>query len=321
MPFITTHSHFAKKVLEKTDTTITNAFKKKQNMYELFAQGFDPFIFYEFFKLKKVDLQGHCHRKDTDTFFLNFIKKIKEKNLQQDPSVLASLYGHLTHYVLDSTIHPFIVYKTGEYRKEKPETLKYNGLHNKMEMQIDAFLYEQQYHLPYKNFKIHKHLITREKFNKNLMNLLNEIYQETFSIKNGGEKYQKGCNIMYFSYKFLIVDKTGIKKFFYRLFDKITPKKENVYENFSAHITHINSSIFNNEHKAWYNPWNKKESTESFFDLYDKALDTCTSLFEATYKFINNEISEIEYKKVLKDNSYLTGLSWHIKGDIQYLEF
>lgn len=321
MPLITTHNYFAKEVSKKTNTSISNTFKEKQNLYELFAQGFDPFIFYEFFKLKKYDLQGFSHRNNTNTFFLNFIKKIKEKNLENNPSVLAALYGHLTHYVLDSTTHPFTVYKTGEYKKEKPETRKYNGLHNKMEMHIDAYLFEQQNHLPYKYFKIHKYLITKEKFDKNLMNLLNEIYQETFLVKNGGKKYQKGCKIMYYSYKFLIVDKTGIKKFFYHLFDKITPKKEGVYENFSTHITQIDSSIFNNEHKIWYNPWNKKESTESFFDLYNKAIDICTALFEATYKFINSQITEKEYKKFLKDKSYLTGLSWHIKKDIKYLEF
>lgn len=321
MPLITTHNYFAKEVLEKTNTSITNTFKDKQNFYELFAQGFDPFIFFEFFKLKKFDLQGYCHRNDTDTFFLNYIRKIKEHNFQNTPSVLAALYGHLTHYILDSTAHPYIVYKTGEYKKERPETLKYNGLHNKMEMQIDAYLYEQKNQLPYKSFKIHKKLITKEKFDKTLLNLLNEIYLETFSIENGGNKYQKGCSIMYNSYKFLIVDQTGIKKFFYHLFDKITPKKEGVFENFSTYVNNIDRNILNEDHKTWYNPWNKKESTESFFDLYDKALNTCVTLFEATHKFINNQISEEKYKKILKDNSYVSGLSWHNKGDIKYLEF
>lgn len=321
MPLITTHNYFAKDVFKNSNKDITDTFKEKQNIYELFAQGFDPFIFYEFFKPKKFDLQGYCHKNDTDTFFLNYIKKIKEHSLQNNPSVLAALYGHITHYILDSTAHPYIVYKTGEYKKEKPKTQKYNGLHNKMEMQIDAYLYEQRTALPYKNFKIHKHLITKEKFDKQLLKLLNEIYRETFNILEGGDKFQKGCHIMYNAYKFLIVDKTGIKKYFYRLFDKITPKKKGVYEYFSAHVTNINPTIFNNEHHTWYNPWNKMPSTESFFDLYEKALEKGKLLFEATHKFINNQMTEEEYKKVLKDYSYVTGFSWHIKGEVKYLEF
>lgn len=322
MPLITTHNYFAKDVFNNCTKKITNTFKEKKNLYELFAQGFDPFIFYEFFKIKKHDLQEYCHYNNTDTFFLNFIKYIKINKLQKNPIVLASLYGHLTHYILDSTTHPYIIYKTGEYKKEKPETIKYNGLHNKMEMEIDAFLYKQKEKKPFKNFKIHKHLITKEKLDKELINLLNKTYKETFSIENGGNKYQKGCQYMYYAYKFLIVDQTGIKKFFYQLFDKMTPKKEGVYANYSSHINNSHTSIFNNEHHTWNNPFDKKiKSNESFFDLYNKALKECIALFEATHTFIQNKMTEEEYKKVLKDKSYATGLSWHIKKDMKYLEF
>lgn len=322
MPLITTHNYFAKDVFNGSKKEITKTFQEKQKLYELFAQGFDPFIFYEFFKIKKYDLQEYCHYNNTDTFFLNFIKNIKEKKLENHPSILASLYGHLTHYVLDSTTHPYIIYKTGEYRKEKPKTLKYNGLHNKMELEIDYFLYEQREHKPFKNFKIHKHLITKEKLNKELINLLNKTYKETFSIENGGEKYQKGCKNMYYSYKFLIVDQTGIKKFFYQLFDKMTPKKEGIYANYSSHIRNVDSSLFNNDHHLWNNPFDKTiTSNESFFDLYNKALKDCITLFEATHKFLHNKIAEEEYKKILKDKSYASGLSWHIKEEMKYLEF
>lgn len=321
MPLITTHNYFAKDVFNKSKKEITNTFREKQNLYELFAQGFDPFIFYEFFKIKKYDLQKYCHYNETDTFFLNLIKYIKQKKLENNPTILASLYGHLTHYMLDSTAHPYIVYKTGEYEKEKPETLKYNGKHNKMEMEIDAYFYEQKEQKPFKNFKIQKYLITKENFDKDLLNLLNEVYEETFPIPNGGDKYQKGCKNMYYAYKFLIVDQTGIKKFFYHLFDKITPKKEGVYENYSNHITNIDIAILNKEHHTWHNPWNNEPNTKSFFDLYNDALENCIVLFEATYNFLQNKITEEEYKKVLKDKSYVTGLSWHSKGDMKYLEF
>ena len=321
MPLITTHNFFANTVFLDTPKEVTRTFEEKKNFYELFAQGFDPFIFYEFFKLKKQDLQEYCHYNKTDTFFLNFIRLIKEKHLEKNPSVLASLYGHLTHYVLDSTAHPYIVYKCGQYFKEKPETLKYNGRHNKMEMEIDAYLYEQKYHKPYRNFAIHKHLITKEKWDKELIPLLNEVYEMTYPIKNGGNKYKKGCKNMYYSYKFLITDKTGIKKKVYKLVDRLTKNKKGVYENYSTYVSSVDSSIFNNEHLVWLNPWNKTESIESFFDLFEKAKKHCIELFIETHKYLHNEITEEEYKKTLKDNSYVTGFSWHTKAEMKYLEF
>lgn len=322
MPLITTHNYFANEVFAKTTKKITDTFKDQKNIYELFAQGTDPFIFYQFFHPQKIDYQHLCHTKDTDTFFLQFIKKSKEKNLVTNPSILAALYGHLTHYVLDSTLHPYIVYKTGFYNKKNPNTIKYNGLHNKMEIEIDAYLYEQKEQKPFKNFKIHKHLITKEKLDKNLVNLLNEIYNEIYSIHDGGDKYQKGCRIMYNSYKFLIEDKTGIKKQIYKLVDKVSPKKEGIFANYSTHITKIDSSILNKEHKIWNNPCDKRiSSNKSFFDLYNQALEECILLFDATDKFIHNQISEKEYKNILKAKSYLSGLSWKDTKEIQYLEF
>ncbi len=321
MPNITTHNQFAKDVFDKSKIEIIGTFSDKKNFYELFAQGFDPF-FFGLAIFKKDNFSNYCHNNYTDTFFLNFIEIIKKKKLQKDPSILAALYGHLAHYVLDSTCHPFIVYKTGEYDKKKPETLKYNGKHTNMEMQIDAYIYEQKTNKKFKNFKIHKHLITKERFNKTLLSTLNEVYKKTFNIEKGGNKYQTGCRRMCLAYKYLIKDSTGIKTRIYQCIDKFTPKKYGVYEYFSSHITKIDFNIFNTNHKTWHNPWDKKrKSTESFFDLYNKALDLCIELLEATHKYLNNKISETEYKKVLKDNSYVTGFSWKMKNEMKYLEF
>lgn len=322
MPLITTHTYFAKDILLKLKTEITSTFKDKKNIYTLFAQGFDPFIFYEFFKLRKYKLQEYCHYTHTDTFFLNLINKIKEKNLHNDATTLAILYGHLCHYILDSIMHPYIVYKTGIYYKEKPETKKYKGLHNELEMQMDAYMYERKNNTPFKNFKIHKHLITKEKLSKEIINLLNETYEETFNIKKGGTKYCIGCKNMYYSYKFLIEDKTGLKKKIYRLIDKITSTKEKPYEHFSSHITTINKNYLNEEHNTWINPWNKeKTSNSSFLDLYEQAIEEGIKLLTATHQFLNNQISIADYKKILKDNSYLTGLPWHLNLETKYLEF
>lgn len=321
MPLITTHNYFANEVLEASNIKSKQLIKEKHTIYELFAQGFDPLFFYEFLPFRQK-IGNYCHQNHTDEFFTNFIKLIKKNNAKNNPSILASLFGHLTHYCLDSTAHPYIIYKTGEYNKTKPKTIKYNGKHTKMEWQIDAFLYNQKTKKEFAKFKIHKHLITKEKLDKLLLQILNQNYKEILNIKKGGTKYQQGCRLMYYTYKFLIVDTTGLKAKIYKLIDKLTPKKYGVYENYSSHITYIDTSIFNEEHKLWLNPWNNKvSSTESFFDLYEKAKKTCLELFSATELFLDDNIGEEEYKKILKDKAYNTGLSWKIKKEIKYLEF
>lgn len=322
MPLISTHNYFANDVFKKSSKEITDQFKENKEIFELFAQGFDLFHFYEFFRFKKYNLSDCFHETNTDTYFLTLIKNIKKNKLTQNNEILASLYGHLSHYVLDSNCHPFIIYKSGIYNKQKSDTLKYNGLHTSMEMQIDAYLYESRTQKKFKNFKIHKNLITRKKLSRDLLNLLNNTYKQVHNIDNSGIKYQKGHKIMYYSYKYLIEDPTGIKTTLYKFIDILTPKKEGIFKNYSSHITKINQSIFNNEHNIWYNPWLKNEtSTESFFDLYNKSLEECIILFEKTDLFIHNKINENEYKKYLKDKSYVSGLPWNQKETLKHLEF
>ena len=120
-----------------------------------------------------------------------------------------------------------------------------------MEMQIDAYFYESKNHKKFKNFKIHKHLVTKDKLSKELIDLLNKTYKETHNIDNGGKKYQIGQRNMYYSYKFLVEDSTGIKTKLYKMIDFFTPKKEGVFASYSSHITHIDDTIFNNEHQVW----------------------------------------------------------------------
>ena len=321
MPLITTHNYFAKEVFHKSKKEITNTFQDHLKVYELFAQGFDLFIFYDFFKWKKENLSNYFHTKKTDLFFIELAKFIKKEKKTHNSELLAALYGHLTHYILDSHCHPFIVYKSGIYDSKKKETYKYNGQHVFMEMQIDQYFYTKETNNQFKNFKIHKHLIPIKKLSNDLINDLNFIYKKTFNIENGGNKYNSGLKTMYYSYKYLIEDKTGIKRKLYQTIDFLIPNKSK-FQYYSTYIKHINEHIFNKEHHIWYHPWLKSDKhQESFFDIYQTALKEALMIFEKTNLFLNDQISEEEYKHYLKGKSYLSGLPWKKQVTLKHLEF
>ncbi len=321
MPLITTHTYFAEDLLPSLPKTLSSKLQEKQNVYTLFAQGFDPFLFYEFLKIKKQNLQNYFHTQETDRFFINFIHTLKETKEINNPYLLGALYGHLAHYVLDSTLHPYIIYKTGNYEKKQKETKKYKGGHTSLEMQLDAYLYKQKNQKEYKDFKIHQ-LISKEKFPSNLIELLNATYEKTFKIKNLGFAYEKGCKKMYYAYKFLIEDSWGLKKRMYFFLDLLCPKSSNKYSTFSNHITYINIDYFNLEHKIWFNPWcDNESSTASIFDLYEEAKKRAILLFIETDKYLNNKLSFTEYKEILREDDYTTGKSWTLKKELKHLEF
>ncbi len=319
MPNLLTHNYFALDVLKKS-SVIRKSIKGAEHTYEIFSASFDPFFVYESFPWREK-IGYYLHNNHTDDFFLNFIQIIKDDNLKKDPIILAALYGHLTHYVLDSACHPYIIYKSGRYNKKDPETYKYLGVHTKMEVEIDAYLYETREGKKFSNYKMHE-LISYHKLNKKLVKVLDQVYLKTFLIKDGGVKYQKALNVLYFGLKHVTKDKRGLKKSFYKKIDKLVPKKSIKYEYFSYHVDEIDEKIFNNDHKIWYYPSDKKISShESFQEIYDRAINQCLELYKATEQFLNGKISEAEYKKVLGDRSYSTGLSWRSKAKMKYYEY
>lgn len=48
------------------------------------------------------------HNTNTKLFFYNLISYIKTNKLYDNPNIMAYLYGHITHYYLDTLIHPYI---------------------------------------------------------------------------------------------------------------------------------------------------------------------------------------------------------------------
>lgn len=320
MPNLLTHTYFAKDVLAKSSPKLKKTLKGQEHIYELFSFSFDPFFVYEKFPLRE-EIGDYLHTNHIDDFFLNFTRAIKERDLQKNPTVLAALYGHLTHYILDSKCHPYIIYKTGQYVKGDKSTRKYAGLHSKMELEIDAYMYENREKKDFSSYKMYT-LVSRHKINKTLVEVLDSTYEETFGIEEGGKKYQHALNILYLGMKYVTKDKRGLKKAFYKRIDRITPRKSIKIEYFSYHVDTIDMAIFNNDHKEWCYPTdNTVRKNSSFFDLYDESLEQCVKLFEATDKYLNNEITEEKYKTVLGDKSYLSGLSWRDNRDFQYFEF
>ena len=106
---------FSKEVLNKLSKEELNRLEDKLDIYHTFAQSHDYLFYYTFGKnKKKINNFGHyAHRHNTQNYLINIIKEIQDKHEENNPELLAYLYGSITHYVLDTTCHPFIFYKTG----------------------------------------------------------------------------------------------------------------------------------------------------------------------------------------------------------------
>ena len=117
MPATITHAYFVKDVIDILPDDIKNNLNLRRSM--MFGQSTDSLMFYNLFSLlpgKKIrDFQGYFHNNNTQDFFINLLRYIKDNNIH-DIDTYSFLVGFICHYALDSTIHPFIIYQVSRFR-------------------------------------------------------------------------------------------------------------------------------------------------------------------------------------------------------------
>ncbi|MGN1355119.1 MAG: zinc dependent phospholipase C family protein [Bacilli bacterium] len=323
MPATAVHAYFAQDLNDILPKEIKN--KLDVNRLKTFGQSIDSLMFYNLFSIlpgKKIrDFQKYFHTNKTQEFFINLINYIKENDYTEDIDVNSFLVGAICHYVLDSTVHPYIYYKTGYFNKNDKSTYKYNNVHTFMETFLDNDMIKRRESInPYK-FNISKFSFDTSKFSNELKDTIKYTFKETFDVDNMDKIYYKSLKQMRNSIFIFRQDRYGIKKFFYKLADTFTSKRVFRFEAISYHYPLNDRHNFLNEnHKLWRNPCDYSlTSEESFLDLYLRALKLAKVMICASFDYINGK--DIELEKVFINKSYITGLDCELDKELKYFEF
>lgn len=323
MPATITHAYFAQDVVETLDLSIKN--KVDINKIRMFGQSTDPLMFYNIVNLKPGKevrkFQKTFHTSNTRLFFLNTINYIKDNKLDNDKNVMSFLYGFICHYVLDSTVHPFIIYKTGYFNKRKKETFKYNNIHSFMECFIDMDMVKRREKTnPYK-FKFDKFCFCLEPFSDNLNGVINYSFLTTYNFKNADKIYYKSLKQMRLFLNVFRRDPYGIKKNLYKFIDTFTKQNTFRMEAISYHYNLDDKHNFlNSNHNIWHNPVKYDiVSRESFIELYLKSIKTAKKIIEEVDKYFKGD--NVDLCNIFLNLNYLTGLDCDLEKDIRYFEF
>lgn len=323
MPATIVHSYFAKDVYDILPKNIKESISPTR--IKMFGQSADSLMFYNLFSLlpgKKVrNFSRTFHRNKSQDFFINLITYIKDNNLGTDSDVCSFLVGFICHYELDSTIHPYVFYKTGVFDKKDRRTYKYNNIHEFMEIFLDNDMVRRRENInPYK-FKLGEFCFDTKKFSASLNDTIDYSFEKTFGINSMSKVYYKSLKQMRTSLVVFRRDPYGIKKFFYKLADTFTSRKTFRFEAISYHYPLVDRHNFlNEEHRLWRNPCvYKATSRESFLDLYLKALKSTKVLVCASFDYINGK--DIDLEKIFTNKSYVTGLNCDDKKELKYFEF
>jgi len=319
MPSIVTHHYFAKDVLNQLPIEIKKSIQNQENLYYIFAQSFDNLFYYKFltpWQGKNIrDLGEKAQQTNINLYFKNIL--LEKNNLNID-ILRAYLYGSICHYCLDRTCHPFIFYYTGH----KNIAYKYRGLHEKMEVNIDAYIYKEKTKNDIKNASLGDVLLPKTTLPFELKKSMNQIFQNTFQEQKIGEYYEKSIKTGNFLLKHFVTDQKGFKKSIYKIKDSITFWSKRKYQYLSFHVTNINLSFLNLQHEKWCYPTNKNITHyESFPELYNKALNDTLNIIKEIEKYLHNQYSLTYTLKIIDNISYTTGTDANQKIEMKYFKF
>lgn len=322
MPATITHAFFAQDVYDILSEDIV----KDLNLQRLrmFGQSMDSLMFYNLFSVmpgKEIrKFQGYFHENNTRDFFINLLEYMKKNNIK-DKDTYTFLVGLICHYALDSTIHPYVVYKTGKFDKKRPETYKYNNIHAFMESFIDNDMVRRRTKSNPYFFDFIDYSFDIYPFSKDLDNAIDYTFYKTFNRRGFSKIYYKSLKQMKWALRLFRKDRFGIKKFIYKLVDTFTPRSVYRFEAISYHVPLTdNHNYLNNDHNLWRNPSDyDMTSTDSFVDLYLKAINFAKKTITDSFNYLDGK--KVDLEKTFDNRSYINGLDCENNKELKYFEF
>lgn len=324
MPTTVVHNYFAKDVYDKLKTPLQSNFDL--NFLNITTQG--PDIFYYYFSLssKKTKaaraLAAVMHRHKTGDFIVEMAKLIKEQKLMDNKMIMTYFYGTIMHMMLDSTIHPFIFYKTGIFNPKIKKTYKYNGGHTDMERFLDCyFIYTRDEILPHKA-QIHK-TINYTLDNSEFSDFLNTSIKNTYQYEDAYKTYVKGIRHIYLNHLYLRNDPYKWKHIVLKVLDGVIKNNWRKKSSYCYSIPFKQKYHYLNLEKSeWNHPALEYEfHKSSFIELYVCALEKATKLIEELDVYLTTNKDLRYLKKKLPNISYMNGKNTEEKLRMQYFEY
>lgn len=323
MPSACAHAYFARDVYRTLEPKLKR--KIDRDTMITFSQGPDVFYYQFLNPLRNATIHAFgrlVHTTYSKKFFIHYIDHMKRYRLEKKPEVVASLYGYLTHYLLDYYTHPLIYYKTGVYEYGNDATRQYIGKHQEMELLIDLYMLEKRERKKPAKIKLDHFLFPQMDFSIPLKNLLNRVYQDVYETSNMGSSYLSNLKQMRFIYRHFRYDPYHLKQPFYHAFATWFPTR--LYRlQYTSYASELRTKIgyINYEHKPWCHPLDQTEiCTDTFFDRYKKAQKEAVTLIQKMNLVLAGDMELRELEAIFPDVSYLTGKNWHIGTTMQYFE-
>ncbi len=273
MPASLTHYYFAKNVLQR----LSESDRPSHDAYFWGAQGPD-FLFCHHYQrfiglgkgeegLKTYGNQMHSIKPSlTLSAMRDFLKK------HPDPTYRLYVQGFLCHYALDSTAHPYVnalaEKLAGERRNETAGTM-----HGEIESALDAIILRRE------TGKLPSEVNLKYLFPKNegvqrcIAKLYHHVLWEVYHADISENELFQATKDAHFVFT-VITDRTGFKHRLFNLLEQGRP------HTITSHIVPITEAEGVDYANLQQEPWGLEGNTQSFFELYEKAMPLALELIQ-----------------------------------------
>lgn len=303
------HSKLAEQVIKELPHPLN------QQIVFIGAQGPDP-LYYNVSKKIRQDSKycaDRVHDTNTRLFFKNMVTYVKSHLNEETYSFLV---GFITHYALDVSIHPYVYYNVGEYKKEDPSTHQYRGLHMKFERSIDASMIQKDFGFPSRKFRLSRKHVPRIELSPDISKIMGHSIKNTYGRDNGGTFYELGVKKMHKNIRYLISDRFGIKKQIMKLVDLFS--NSDMFLSDLSYFNHVEDFDFINAQKStWHHPITNEPSNESVEELLEKARVFALKLIRQVDAYLYDN-KDVELKKVFTNLSFNSGMDCDLHDEMKY---
>lgn len=310
MPNIITHKIFAEEVLQQlAKQDIKQIIEKHSQLFYIGSNGPDFLFFshvkpWESYKSNTLNKLGsRIHSTHINDFYQVALDCIKnQKNAEIKESMLAYVFGHLCHWALDKTTHPYIFYRTGDCKGLSA------GYHHRFESMLDTMMLQKYKQLNIKEYPFYKICEYDEEMLKAIARIYVPVARAVYHIDVKVHDIRETLDSWYDVQK-LLYDPNNLK---YPLLKGIETMIRKPWA-ISGNVVKLNIDdrydILNEEKNFWTHPCDDHiSSNASFHDLFEFAISLGCSLIEKAYGCVEYRAESCSLMDILKDQAYDTGM-------------
>lgn len=308
MPNIITHALFAEDMLERLPETVQEWLKPRAHLFGVGSNGPDFLFFHGRSKLnpiKSTQLQSfgnQLHAGHVNAFYQSAMESIrKEKDAMIKADMTAYVCGHLCHWALDSTAHPYVFYRTGTCKGKDA------WYHHRMESILDSIMLKIKHGETIESF----YTPDVAKCTLEEARAVSRVYIpaicDIFNVKIKPHLILDSLNDWH-SIQELEYDPSGKKIEFLQNLEKVSNQK-NAYSGFIVpNAPEDDYDVCNLLHKEWLHPSTDVVSTDSFLDLYDQALAKADKVIALFLDALYRPMHEKKFFEFVADDNYNLGI-------------